>query len=281
MLQCGDGSFYTGWTNHLHRRLTAHAQGRGAKYTKSHQPVRPVYAELCPDKSAALRREAAIKALTRAEKEGLIGNPGQKVFYLMGKSASGKDSLYGDLLRLPELSLKPLVTYTTRPIRDGEEEGVQYHFTDEAHFHKWEQEGKVIEQRRYDTVYGPWYYFTLDDGSFAADEGVSTRPRDILGIGTLESYLKLRSYLGADRVVPLYVEVEDGIRLQRAMLREKQQQTPKYEEMCRRFLADAEDFSEEKLLEAGITRRFSNNGKRGLCLEELADAVLLGKYARG
>ena len=59
--------------------------------------------------------------------------------------------------------------------------------------------------------------------------------------------------------LPIYVEVEDGDRLIRAIHREKGQQVPKYEEMCRRFLADASDFSEEKLREAGITRRFIND----------------------
>ena len=63
MLECGDGSLYTGWTNDLARRLAAHQSGRGAKYTRGRAPVRLVYAEQCTDKSAALRREAAVKAL--------------------------------------------------------------------------------------------------------------------------------------------------------------------------------------------------------------------------
>jgi len=68
MLECGDGSLYTGWTNDLARRLAAHQSGRGAKYTRGRAPVRLVYAEQCTDKSAALRREAAVKALPRARK---------------------------------------------------------------------------------------------------------------------------------------------------------------------------------------------------------------------
>ena len=68
MLKCGDGSLYTGWTNDLARRLAAHQSGRGAKYTRGRAPVRLVYAEQCTDKSAALRREAAVKALPRARK---------------------------------------------------------------------------------------------------------------------------------------------------------------------------------------------------------------------
>ena len=68
MLECGDGSLYTGWTNDLARRLAVHQSGRGAKYTRGRAPVRLVYAEQCTDKSAALRREAAVKALPRARK---------------------------------------------------------------------------------------------------------------------------------------------------------------------------------------------------------------------
>ena len=71
MLECGDGSLYTGWTNDLSRRLAAHQSGRGAKYTRGRAPVRLAYAEQCADKSAALRREAALKALPRARKLAL------------------------------------------------------------------------------------------------------------------------------------------------------------------------------------------------------------------
>ena len=59
--------------------------------------------------------------------------------------------------------------------------------------------------------------------------------------------------------MPILISVDDGIRLQRALNREMKQEVPKYEEMCRRFLADAEDFSEGKLNEAGIDKRFSND----------------------
>ena len=77
-------------------------------------------------------------------------------------------------------------------------------------------------------------------------------------IGTLEAYTKIRDYFGKDKVLPIYIEVEDGERLLRAIAREKSQDVPKYEEMCRRFLADAKDFSEENLVSAGIEKRFLN-----------------------
>lgn len=72
ILRCADGTLYTGCTNELSRRLAAHNAGKGAKYTRSRRPVELVYREEVPDKSAALRREAAIKGLSRGEKLALI-----------------------------------------------------------------------------------------------------------------------------------------------------------------------------------------------------------------
>jgi guanylate kinase len=173
-----------------------------------------------------------------------------KIFYLMGKSASGKDTIYKKVKeQMPEL--KTIVIYTTRPIREGELNGREYHFVDDDKLKELQEAGKVIELREYNTVHGIWKYFTADDGQFDGDD-------NYLAIGTLESYVQLRDYFGQERLVPIYVEVEDGLRLERALARERMQATPKYEEMCRRFLADAADFSVENLKEAGITRKFTN-----------------------
>jgi guanylate kinase len=173
-----------------------------------------------------------------------------KIFYLMGKSASGKDTIYKKVKeQMPEL--KTIVIYTTRPIREGELNGREYHFVDDDKLKELQEAGKVIELREYNTVHGIWKYFTADDGQFDGDD-------NYLAIGTLESYVQLRDYFGQERLVPIYVEVEDGLRLERALARERMQATPKYEEMCRRFLEDAADFSVENLKEAGITRKFTN-----------------------
>ena len=72
LLECGDGSLYTGYTNRLARRLAAHQAGKGAKYTRSRLPVRLVYYECYPTKGEALRRECAIKRLSREEKKKRI-----------------------------------------------------------------------------------------------------------------------------------------------------------------------------------------------------------------
>ena len=72
IVRCRDGTLYTGSTCDVDRRVAVHNSGKGAKYTRSRLPVSPVYREACPDKSAALRREIAIKRLTRLQKEALI-----------------------------------------------------------------------------------------------------------------------------------------------------------------------------------------------------------------
>lgn len=185
-----------------------------------------------------------------------------KMIYLMGKSSSGKDTIYRRLLGWKTLHLKKVVPYTTRPIRAGEMEGEEYHFTDEAGFAKLELEGRVIEARAYHTYHGLWRYFTVDDGN------IDLRNYNYLIIGTIESYRKTAEYFGREKVLPVLLELDDGIRLRRALNREMQQAAPKYEEMCRRFLADAADFSDERIEEAGITRRFSNDNLYN-CLGEI------------
>lgn len=186
-----------------------------------------------------------------------------KIFYLMGKSASGKDSIYKKIKEtLPQL--RPIVIYTTRPIREGEKEGVEYYFVDDTRLEELQQAGKVIELRAYNTVHGIWKYFTADDGQFDREE-------HLIAIGTLESYVQLCRYFGREKLVPIYIEVEDGVRLERALERERKQKEPKYEELCRRFLADAADFSEEKLLEAGVSHRFIN-----VDMDQCVEEIVLG-----
>lgn len=78
MIECSDGSYYTGYTNNLKKRLAAHNAGKGAKYTKSRRPVRLIYQENFDNKKDALKREYAIKQLARSEKETLINDKARK-----------------------------------------------------------------------------------------------------------------------------------------------------------------------------------------------------------
>lgn len=164
----------------------------------------------------------------------------------------GKDKIYARLLENEELNLKRLILYTTRPVRAKEESGKQYYFVDENVLKEFRRKGRLIESRSYQTVHGIWIYFTADDGQIRLSES------DYLGIGTLESFIKMKKYFGEEAVIPLYIEVETGERLTRALIREKKPENQKYSEMCRRFLADEADFSEENILKAGIWKRFEN-----------------------
>lgn len=190
-----------------------------------------------------------------------------KIFYIIGKSSTGKDTIYKRLLVDQELNLKPLVIYTTRPIREGERQGREYFFTDEEGLEQIRRDGKLIELRSYDTIFGVWKYFTADN------EQIDLGHEDYLMIGVLDSFHAVREYYGWDRVIPVFIEVEDGERLQRALNRERQEQHPKYKELCRRFLTDSEDFSEEKIQAEQIGRRFYNRELED-CVKEIRVFIL-------
>lgn len=175
-----------------------------------------------------------------------------KLYVIVGKSASGKDTLEKKLRDDKSLGLRHIVPYTTRPIREGEKDGVDYHFCTVRQFWQMTEAKKIIEYRTYNTVFGEWTYFTADDGQ------IDLNSHSSIVVGTLVSLKEFTKYFGREKVVPIYIEVEDGERLQRALNREKHQKNPKYSELCRRFLADQEDFSEENLLKAGVIHRFEN-----------------------
>lgn len=137
-----------------------------------------------------------------------------KLFVIMGKSATGKDSLYQRIVEdFPEL--QEVVTYTTRPIRAGETYGKEYFFVSEEEMHEMQEDDKIIECRVYQTVHGPWYYFTANDGQINLEKG------NYILITTLEGYCKLETFFGIEQVVPIYIEVDDFERIERALKREK------------------------------------------------------------
>ena len=185
-----------------------------------------------------------------------------RIYYLLGKSATGKDTLYKEILkRRPKL--RTVTMYTTRPIREGETDGVEYFFTDREELERQLASGKVIESRTYQTIAGPWTYYTVDDGQFNVADDESC-----LMIGTLESFGTMCRDFEAGKMVPVYIEVPDGIRLLRAVKREENQKKPNYREVCRRYLADEKDFSEENLERLGITKRYQNTDME-ICVEEI------------
>ncbi len=190
------------------------------------------------------------------------------LYVLMGKSASGKDTIFKRLLDIPELSMKRIVPYTTRPLRSGELDGYDYHFVSRNTMYELEAAGKIIEQRCYRTVHGDWHYFTADDGI-----SMNCAGERFLTIGTLEAYVKLKEYYGAKNVTPIYIYVDDFERINRSLAREKIQEVPSVSEVCRRFLADENDFSVGLLEEAGIDILYENIDI-DTCVRAISDMIL-------
>ena len=172
-----------------------------------------------------------------------------RIFYIMGQSASGKDSMFRMLAEDGALPLKTVTMYTTRPKRSNEEDGREYFFRDRAFLLREEAAGRVVECRTYETVLGPWSYFTLDDGQ------IDLERHSYLMMGTPESYENTRRYFegraaggraGGKALIPIYIEVEDG---------------------------EQEDFSGERLERLGIDRVFKNR-ELSACKEEIRAVIL-------
>jgi len=207
------------------------------------------------------------------------------LYLVMGKSASGKDTIFQRLKQDSSLRFKTMIPYTTRPKREGEVSGEQYYFVSQEKFFEMQEKQRIIESRVYHTIHGDWTYFTADDGQI-----IMNSEEKYLLIGTLEVYESIKAYyrkklIAAPSVVrvedwlkqcivPIYVEVEDGVRLERAIQRERLQRQPAYGELCRRFLADEEAFSLENLDRAGIVRKFENQDLE-VCVEEIRNFIIL------
>ena len=164
---------------------------------------------------------------------------------LLGKSGSGKDTVLTHLLTKVKqdkitLDIARLVTHTTRPQRPGEQNGVDYWYHTNDEFQKMKDAGQVLEFRSYPVAGGPWYYWTAAE-PLTHDATIT--------ISTLDGLHALQTYYGEKaNIFAFYVDTAYGRRMKRAISREGK--APNYEEICRRFIADEADFSEEKLLAA-------------------------------
>lgn len=202
-----------------------------------------------------------------------------RIYCLIGRSSAGKDSIFAELLdkHSERLNLKKLVWYTTRPKRDGEINGVHYNFIDNTEQFKklfdYENCENMVVYKKYTTVNGIWTYMLLDDQQFTDSS------KNYITIAPISDYVSIKDYFeradSKDRdyeVIPIYIEVPEGELLKRALGRELKQNNPNYKEMCRRFLKDSEDFSEEELKTAGIDRVFHNNNLHD-CVEEICEFI--------
>ena len=191
-----------------------------------------------------------------------------KIILFMGPSSSGKDTIKRRLIKENKFALKEMIMSTTRPMRTGEVEGRDYYFKTEKEMLELEEQGKIIEKRKYDTVYGPWYYFTT---STTIDLGNN----NYIGSNTLKGLDQFVKFYGIENILSLLIKVDDGIRLQRALDREKMEENPKYQELCRRFLADSLDFSKENINKRPITSIINNNSSLDNTMEEVEKVLKL------
>ena len=150
------------------------------------------------------------------------------LYVLIGKSATGKDSIYKRLLENSELDLKEAVLYTTRPMRENETDGVEYNFVTENELVELRNMGKVIEERCFHTIDGPWYYFTVNDGN------MDLMKNNYICINTLAGFNQMKTYLGSDKVKPIYIEISDIELIKRAVNREEKQAVPNIQILMRK-----------------------------------------------
>ena len=164
-----------------------------------------------------------------------------KIFCIVGKSASGKDTIYKEILAHSKDELLSVVLGTTRPMRVGEKNGTDYWFFSEKELAELENKGKVLEKRQYNTMQGIWSYFTLQ---FELSDS-----KNYILITTLEGAHSITKHYGEENVCVIYMAIGDKERLLRCIDRESRQENPDYSEVCRRFIADQADFTEEKVNE--------------------------------
>ena len=191
-----------------------------------------------------------------------------KIILFMGPSSSGKDTIKRRLIKENKFALKEMIMSTTRPMRTGEVEGREYYFKTVDEMLELEKNGKIIEKRTYETAYGPWYYFTTSSS-------IDLDNYNYVGSNTLEGLDQFVKFYGMENIISLLIKVDDGIRLQRALDREKMEENPKYQELCRRFLADSIDFSEENINKRPITSIINNNSSLDNTMEEVEKVLKL------
>lgn len=154
-----------------------------------------------------------------------------KFILLLGKGGTGKDTIKARIHKeMPELKSLPM--WTSRSMRAGEEQDVQYHFVTYEEMMQANTEGKLLECREYKTVNGIRAYGTeypKDDSTY------------ILTV-SIEQYNNLKLKIPQKDIITIYLYVDEYTRIQRALSREKECEYPNYNEVCRRFVADNNEY---------------------------------------
>lgn len=186
----------------------------------------------------------------------------KNLYVICGKSSTGKDTIYKRIVETFDGILSPVILHTSREIRSGEKDGVNYHYISKEDFLKKIDSQNMIEYRSYPHTNGEVFYGTSID-AFEDNKSYIT-------INTLEGLKKLKDspYMREINIHPIYIEVPDMDRIQRALKRESKNFIPNIKECCRRYLADEEEFAEEKIKSlVPSCNRFVNNSLENCLLQ--------------
>ena len=155
---------------------------------------------------------------------------------------------------------------TTRPLCDGETNGKEYYFITMEEMNNLDAQNKLVERRDYNTMKGIWSYAT-------SSEIIYLDKFNYLTTNTWSAYGKFINFYRTENLVPIYFELDKGIRLERALNREKKSKSSDYAEMCRRFLSDEQDFTKE-LVDFYKPYIVDNNGSVENSMEQIEDILI-------
>lgn len=178
-----------------------------------------------------------------------------KIFYIMGRGGSGKDTVKNILLRSTLVNLEQLRVVTTRPMRPGETDGGEYVFTDNDEFNRMLENNELAETRSYNTIYGSWNYATYKIDPKLFEKYL------FIGGGPIAAYESLKAVYGDD-VIPILLTISPHEAIIRSLRRMGNPDEKYCKEVCRRFLADSDDYSDENIKRLNLTRHniFDNSG---------------------
>lgn len=188
----------------------------------------------------------------------------RRIVFYIGPSSSGKDTIFAKTLSLYDVL--SIVLLTTRPPRPGEIDGNEYYFITDEKMNLMDSNHELIERRDYYTVHGIWSYAT-------SKSSIDLEKYNYLTPHTWVGYQKFLDFYPRDSLVPIYFELDKGIRLQRTLDREKKSKNSDYAEMCRRFLADEQDFTNE-MIATYKPWTIDNNGTIEETMKQIEDIMI-------
>lgn len=187
------------------------------------------------------------------------------MYCIIGRSSSGKDTLYNAILKSQLLNIKPLLEYTTREPRDNEIHGVHYNFLSLEEFDMLLATDKFVEIRHYDSADGRLYYCT--------PKIILPNSHDIIYKTSIFSIERLINYYNTSNIRVIYCDADDHTLLHRAISRESSYKNPNYRELCRRFYSDAVDNSEDAISKLPNLHRIDTTCSVEQCVQQFVDIV--------